>query len=154
MKHFSQEDTQELPRPKFKPRHKKENNIGAKFLVVLTGVVAILGVFAYVDWASLGGQKANGPSGTVTVPGPTATETRWSTETARGKDTTRTVTSEALPGPTVTATLFPSAVSTVTVNRTVTVTATVPVPGPTKTIRETVTATVTATVTVTAPPVP
>lgn len=131
------ETTQKIKRPKPGPRHKKDPNIGMKFLVVLAGVVFILGIFAYVDWASLGGDKADGPSGTATVPGPTVTETQWSTSTAPGNTTTRTVTADSQPGPTSTVTIAPSLGATVTAKATVTATATVPGPEKTVTVTET-----------------
>jgi hypothetical protein len=130
------ETTQKIKRPKPGPRHKKDPNIGMKFLVVLAGVVFILGIFAYVDWASLGGDKADGPSGTATVPGPTVTETQWSTSTAPGNTTTRTVTADSQPGPTSTVTIAPSPAPTATVTAKETVTATATVPGPEKTVHE------------------
>jgi len=150
--HFSQEDTQELPRPKFKPRHKKENNIGGKFLLVLFGLVLFLGLIATVDYYSRSQDVDTPNSNTMpqTVPGPTVTATETTTEKATGRPEIRTVTGAPIPGPTSTKLIAPTATVTVTASAkpggtatvtlppkagpTVVVTKTVstPVPGPTK----------------------
>lgn len=151
MTHSSERDTQPVPKvragstqqlpkvkkPKYQPRHKKENNTGIKFLGVLVGLVTTLGAIAYVDWDKLGDDQAKPkPSPSAPSPQPTVTVT----ETVSGNSQRHTVTAEPSPGPTTTVTISPSVTPTVTATATATVTATetVTVPGPVKTVPTTV----------------
>jgi hypothetical protein len=137
---WSPEDTQPtqkiktVKQPKYEPRHKRENNTGMKLLLALAGTVLLLGLITYVNWSGIFGtdHPKVGPTATVPVAGPTVVHT----ELLPGKVTTRTVTGNAVPGPTTTVTISPSAKAapTVTATATATVTETKPVPGPTKTV--------------------
>lgn len=154
---FSEEDTQQLPKPrvpKYQPRHKKDDNTGVKFLLILITLVGVLMIAAYFPWDSVFTSSPTKPGPTVTVPGPTITETATKYKTGPTSVITATVTPK--PGETLHVTVTPTPQPPITVTATATVPGpTVTAPGPTITKpgpTKTVTATPTVTVTVTPTP--